>query len=205
MSVKFSIKSKRNPKFKRVQKGPIYKYTHANLVRFWKDAVVVFLDATLLPMQVDTGMSVASLYRTATKVNRANKLDLDISSKILKKAHRSRGPKKHWIDINGRYHSGVGKSSEKMRSIRHGLELGEKATEVLTFGTYKRPVFNFVFSITVWQHLMQDGDWDSILKGSAAMKKFLSTEIVNYIAPKNLLKYLTTSKIDKEIPVYEGK
>jgi hypothetical protein len=133
---------------------------HERLKTLWRRCVRSFVQEAIKVMHIDTGMSVASLYSLATKVQ--------IGKVVLARAmgERKRGPTLSYEGMPG-----------VRKSIPFGQRLGENAGRV-EFGSPLAPILQFQFDIVVFQHeyhengLGGDVPWNSLEIGKEA---FLAT------------------------------
>ena len=157
----------------------ILKVYHTRLKRLWRDSVRVFVLAMSSKMQIDTGMSIASLAPLGAQI-RLQKLILEIT--------RGRGPRhgtrekarRGYTDINGSYHP------SQFKSRAHGKALGQSAYD-LEFGSPTAPDLLFSFKIVVFQHKFHEPDWKSLEAGKEAFREFFEINFSEYIKVDDLL------------------
>ena len=148
--------------------------SHRALVLLWKKAVRAYVRAAVSRMRDDTGMSKASLIPLAREVG----LLTEISGSIRRRVSSRRGA----FDISGKWNRSA------IRSVGAGLKSSKrKAGYDLQIGHPKRPVFEFEFEITVWQHLMRErgigagGRWNSIEAGRKAFLQTLNKDFNSFV------------------------
>lgn len=146
--------------------GPISKRLHKNMSRLWRGSIRKFIETAIDNIEVDTGMSAASLQPLAAEVG--------LRSQIIE-ALRGFGPKRGHSNLDPPWDS----NNAPFKSRALGERLGRGAYKV-TFGTPNRVSLLFEFEIVVFQHYLHEfglaehtsGPWDSLLKGSEAMMNY---------------------------------
>lgn len=178
MSASITFKSRRNPKFRQIQPGPVYKYIHQGVTRLWKDSVKAFINEALNHVHVDTGMSAASFIPLGTKVRMKT---------ILTQSLRGHGPKRGHSKLTGEFAN----NNADFKSRALGTELGKKAYH-LSFGTPSIPKLSFDFKIVVFQYYLHETGkakgssdvWDSLEHGRVAFIDYFESNISNYIVSR---------------------
>ena len=159
----FSLKINARDSIKFVKTDQALKARHRKRIIAWNNAVREYVLAVAynVGQHQDTGMSYASLFSIAKKVDAqipdlANKRD---SVKGLT------------------YKSGV-RAPDAFKTWQVGLKLGEKAGTI-NYGYYKRPTLSFTFEIRVFQFLINEfgygkgAAWSSLKDGQDALWKYL--------------------------------
>jgi len=149
----------------------IRRLFHNRLKRLWKGSVHAFIYAAFSRIPVDTGMTRASflpLARAAKAVTVA---------KAFLVTHRA--PR-----------LGYGYSPTEMRSVRHGIKLGENAYE-LYLGTPEAPDMRLEFNIVVFQHKLhelgyQTPPWRSMDFGKAAFLDYWNINFDAVVQPEDI-------------------
>jgi hypothetical protein len=185
--MKVIVKAKRDPKTQKRNPGPLTQALHKRYIALWNRAIRVFLREIIEQdlIQVDTGMSKASLIPLARAVRMVAELQAGISP--------VRGPRKGYTDITGVYHP------KQFKSVPHGIKLGQRAYKV-SYGTPRRPVFRFHFEILVYQYLLHElgvvigtGPWNTLPIGSEAMMDYVQQNAMDVMP--DIPKYLVDGVI----------
>lgn len=155
------------------------KKMHANMTKLWREAIKEFVETVALRsaglVHVDTGMSKASIIPLAKVVRIAGLVRASIVPNRYKKT-----PKYYHFESN---------TPSGLKTISHGIELGEKVTKV-DFGSPRDPVMTLEFSINVLQYFLNEEGvgnnnsvaWRSFEQGHAAFEKHI-TENMGSIIP----------------------
>jgi hypothetical protein len=134
-------------------------------------------------MQVDTGMSKASLMPLAVEIGWKEYIMSMMSSNGVKPAHQ--GLYGEWASNN-----------DLPKSPASGVMLGRNAYD-LSFGTPHSPELKFSFKIVVFQHFIHEsnvipnsGNWQSLDAGKAAFLKTWAEDFDYYVDPSKIKGYL---------------
>lgn len=177
---------RRDKRFK-ASKTALSDYAYSQLKGLWQDCVRAFVLETIEHIEVDTGMSGASLYGVAVKVKVGNQILETLRGKGPKRPHPA------YTDISGRTHPGVKKSIELGKSLGRA----ERAYKIL-YGQASQPKLKFEFHITVFQYRLhefgfQTAAWDSLEAGRQAFldawaenfsKRLTAKKILEFVKPK---------------------
>jgi hypothetical protein len=148
------------------------KKLHENMTRLFRNATTAYVMAIVPVIAVDTGMSRSSL----VPLGRALRIAGKIRSTIVPQRKIRYGTN----DMNGTYNpSGI-------KSAAEGERAGEDAFK-LSYGTYKRPVMSFSFSINVYQYWLHENgygggsSWKTLEKGRDAMLEYIRSNSASHI------------------------
>lgn len=188
--IDLKIKYKRDRSKHISRSGPIYKYVHRELIRLWKDAIRVFIQVAINRVHVDTGMSRAQFYPLTSELRLVS---------MLQSEFRGYGPKKPYTELlPGGIRGTVHKDVFKSKSLGKSLGTSPKAY-IIKYGDTSRPVFEFRFSIVVWQYYLNEHGighgrkveaWQSLDHGAQAFKYFIHENAKRYISDKRLVQML---------------
>jgi hypothetical protein len=130
--------------------------------KIWEEAVREFIRNTVIDgtVHVRSGMSAGSFRPLAQKVS----MDFSIAGKR----------RKGLTDMEGNYHP------ELYQSVKAGMAAGRKSFK-LNFGSAGRPVFDFTFDISVFQHGWHEVNWQSLQKGMDAFYAYLQENWPPYL------------------------
>jgi hypothetical protein len=159
----------------------------------WKKSIRAFIDVLLGNMEVDTGMSYASLHPLGLQVNMKT---------ILSEAMRGKGPRLSYTQPHGRFADNPGPG--EFKSPVFGSWLGERAY-TLEFGTQTNPVWKFNFKIVVLQHYLQElslGRYNSsnpmnnsLKNGREAFLETWETSIKAANLPRDIVNFIESGKL----------
>ena len=170
----------------------IYQYVYDELVRLWRDGAGVFLDTVAENIHSLTGMTHGSLMGLAAKVGHRMKMPRILAPWGLT----------GYTDMNKNYHPNL------IRSFWRGVRLGNSAY-TFTTGLRKRPILNFKWHITVYQHWLHEDlgnyahsiGYESLQLGLQAMMNFIDIELPNYISSRKIKDLIMSGmQIQRMIP-----
>jgi hypothetical protein len=175
----------------RHSEGEIKQYYYNQVVKLWRECVRVFVFEASNRIAIDTGMSAASLFPLAAKVQIKNILRDAVVSGGLKPGHKN---------LIGRWD----KNNAKYKSMALGQRLGQKAF-VLDFGTVSAPEFKFSFHIVVFQHWLHEdfGNysnsecWNSLLYGKVAFLDYWKNHFKEFVKAGPLCNWLIRGRISE--------
>jgi len=161
---------------------------------FTKYIGLAFVQETAKYMQVDTGMSLASLVPFAEALQVRN---INIATKLAAQANT--GKAKKWYDPfrlrNQKFHRRIRKTAKL------GRRLGKEAFTV-SFGSYIRPFYQLHYDIVVTQFHIHDPTWLAVKKGQLAAKHYERVTLRSHLEPqvrKGLIYYIKTGRIPPPI------
>lgn len=163
--MKMTVKIKRRGR--KPDPATFTKAAHERMKKLFRDATKDFLIEVINNVEVDTGMSAASLTPLAANVGLKTALLKSIAGK---------GPKRGHSGLVGKWAS----NNAQWKSKALGERLGEKAYE-FDYGSAKAPIMRLVFEIVVFQYWLHElgipaktsGPWDSLEKGEQAFQAYV--------------------------------
>lgn len=170
----------------------IKSYVHKQLIRLWKDCILVFMDPILIQLSqhVDTGMSIASMRPIVTAARHSGRLPPGVRSS-LSYVNMSGAPKPGHKKVPAEFSDNIG----PFKSAAFGEQLGQKAFTV-SFGTPSAPNLEFTFRIAVYQHYINEfglaslGPWHALSEGQTAFVSYWETHAAEYISAKYILEMI---------------
>lgn len=172
-----ATKIKRKLKIQDVRKG-----IHAELARIWRESARAYFAAVAQLVEIDTGMSMASMIPLAAKVQYA---------KEIKDAVSGREAKKGWYDLHKVYHK------DKFRSRTGGEREARKRIgreHVFSIGTASNPKFEFRFEIVIFHWIMRPNATKAIDAGEVAFKTTFNALIKKSNIGRDIVSYMRTGR-----------
>lgn len=186
LRIKYSSRNARNAR------GVLFKYIHDGITRLWKDSIKAFLNETMKHVNVDTGMSRASLVPLAAELRMKT---------VVLESLKGRGP--IGARLSGIKDPRFADNNNLVRSPGAGMRLGRKAYHINFPNRGKSPQWRFTFKIVVFQWYLHElglapgtGPWNAIEKGRDAMVEYFNGEAHRYVDPKKILIGLQATEVN---------
>lgn len=133
---------------------------HAELKKLWKYCISQSILAQMSNIQVDTGMSMASLYGAASQVK--------LGSIVMGAASGGLPKRMHPLPSSWDFNYAKYKSATLGRELGQRVGSGRYAAYEIDFGTPKKLILKYRFNIMVYQYWLWENGFVNAKKGKSA-------------------------------------
>jgi hypothetical protein len=180
-----TLSTRRGVQVKLPEDPVLKRYLAKRLTSLWRAAVKEFFIELVKHIQVDTGMSYASVLPLARKVHLATDLLKDLTPR--------RKPKLGHMTLSGEYTRAATASPET--GERYGEVAISQRRHVLEIGLEDNLHFKFKFEIVIFQYDLHEPKWKSVLHAEQAFKRYWKDHITDYVKKTELISWIVQGAI----------